>query len=221
MAGVILNEGENVGHMLTRRWPAAAMVAVLLAAIWGLLLAGPVLAEDPPVDPGVGVTDAPLAPPAPELPVPVAPPVDVPPVPEVAPEPVYVEPAPVVEALPVPEVAPEPIYVEPAPVYVEPAPVVEAPVEEVEVVEEVVPEVAPEPAPEVTEAPAPTPTTVAHVVETDLTKTAGTTGVPEGSPFYVQLIMIVVLLILGVGYFKLMSHSGRRTPTTNAATEEK
>lgn len=50
-------------------------------------------------------------------------------------------------------------------------------------------------------------------------KVAATTKAPKGSPLGVQLATIVVLLILGIGYFRLMSHSGRRTPATKPAEE--
>ncbi|MBP2414039.1 hypothetical protein JOF48_002838 [Arthrobacter stackebrandtii] len=53
------------------------------------------------------------------------------------------------------------------------------------------------------------------------TRTATPKTAPEGSPFYVQLIMIVLLVVLGVGYFKLMGHSGRPTPSTQAEKAEK
>lgn len=46
------------------------------------------------------------------------------------------------------------------------------------------------------------------------------TEAPQGSPLYVRLIMIAVLLVLGVGYFRLMSHSGRRTPQVKPQPDE-
>lgn len=50
-------------------------------------------------------------------------------------------------------------------------------------------------------------------------KVAATTKAPKGSPLGVQLATIVVLVILGVGYFRLMSHSGRRAPAKKPAEE--
>lgn len=41
----------------------------------------------------------------------------------------------------------------------------------------------------------------------------------EGQPLGVQLATIAVLVILGVGYFRLMSHSGRRAPAKKPAEE--
>ena len=101
--GAVVNEGENLGLMLMRRRTAAILAAVLLAALWSVLLAGTALAEE----------------------------------------------------------SPEPVRA---------------------------------------------------VVKT---------AVPEGSPFVVQLIMIVVLIGLGIVYFRLMSHSGRRTPTVKKTGTDK
>ena len=213
----IFNLGEKLGLMLMRRWPAA-VAAVLFAALFSLLLAGPVLADDPTTpapDPVVGQTTAPEAPPI-EPPPPVeqpAPPVHVEP-----PPPVYVEPAPPVYVEPEPPayVEPEQVYVEPEPVVEEP--VVEAPVEEVPVEE---PAATEEPAPETTEAVVVETTEAATqsatpTVKPNLTKTAASSQAPEGSPLAVQLIMITGLAILGIGYFRLMGRSGRRSPAANA-----
>lgn len=49
---------------------------------------------------------------------------------------------------------------------------------------------------------------------------ASKTEAPEGSPLYVRLIMIAVLLVLGVGYFRLMSHSGRRLPKVKQQSDD-
>ena len=39
-------------------------------------------------------------------------------------------------------------------------------------------------------------------------------GTPKGSPLPVQITTIAILLVLGAGYFRVMGHSGRRTPAT-------
>lgn len=54
---------------------------------------------------------------------------------------------------------------------------------------------------------------------TAATKVVAKDEVPKGSPLGVQLATIVVLVILGVGYFRLMSHSSRRAPATKPAEE--
>ncbi len=53
------------------------------------------------------------------------------------------------------------------------------------------------------------------------TRTATPKVAPKGSPFYVQLIVIALLVALGIGYFKVMGHSGRPTPSTKAEKAEK
>ena len=126
-AGAVVNEGENLGLMLMRRWPAAVLAALLFAALWSVLLAGPVLAQAT-----ASITTA---------------------------------------QAPVPAVAAE--FSSP-----------EAALQQATVQDN--------------------PNPIRAVAKTD---------VPEGSPFIVQLIMIVVLIGLGIGYFKLMSHSGRRRPS--------
>lgn len=62
----------------------------------------------------------------------------------------------------------------------------------------------------------------APMVKHKATRAATPTIAPDGSPLYVQLTMIAVLIVLGVGYFKLMGHSSRRTPKAKPAeTDEK
>lgn len=213
----ILTKGENLRFSLTRQLLGVAMAAVLLVALGSLLLAGPVLAEDSPAIPDLG-TDLPPAT-APEVPAPVEP----------APAPVEPSTVPPPE-VPVtePEVLAPPANMEPlvveSPAHVVPEPVIEPPVGEV------VPDPAfgetQAPALETTQPaipepmPAPVPTTSVPAVTGDITKTAAIDEGPQSSPFYVQLIMIAVLIIIGFAYFKLMGSSGRQAPTATSVAAE-
>lgn len=123
--------------MLTRRWPAAALAAVLLATMWSLLLGGPVFAQEMQTSAIVQIQASP-------------------------------------------------------------------------------------------ELNAPPPADSKHATATKATAdasgiqkvAANKTEAPEGSPLFVRLIMIAVLLVLGVGYFRLMSHSGRRMPQVKPQPDE-
>ncbi|MGP9503318.1 hypothetical protein ACT3TS_14065 [Specibacter sp. AOP5-B1-6] len=124
-----------MGHTLTRRWIAAAIAAVMLAALWSILLGGAAQAQ-----PAHGVGDTAV----------------------------------------------------------------------VQTTQQVQP--APKPAPTVNQNVAQEGTVAAK-------KVAATPKAPKGSPLGVQLATIAVLVILGVGYFRLMSHSGRRAPAKKPAEE--
>lgn len=213
MTAQVLTEGEILGFSLTRSWFGTALIAVLMAALAVFLFAVPVQADDVPVDPGIEETIVPLDP-VPEIPV-----VEVPEEPAqvlapVEPPPAPVDPvqqAPIVEDPPVPNNPLEPpSYVEPPAYYVEPAPVIEAPAEEP------LPEPTQEPAPEATPKASNSPAPAETVVEKSVTKTAATDGISESSPLYMRLILIMVLMALGTGYYKFMGNSGRRIPTSNS-----
>lgn len=139
VAGVFVDEGENLGLMLTRRWPAAVLAAVFVAALWSLVLAGPVLANN-------------------------AGPVDTPAIVQTA---------------------------------------AQAIAADTSVLQQNVQQA-----------------TLEASAKHKTTRAATPKEAPDGSPFYVQAIMIVILLVLGVGYFKLMSHSGRRTPAAKVDPEK-